>query len=134
VIVADTNTIAYLLIPGEATRQVQAVLKTDPVWIAPALWRSEFLNVLALYMRKKDLSLDRAVRLMEEADLLMRGRSYAVSSSEVLALAMQSKCAAYDCEFVALARDMGIPLVTSDIGILKAFPRIAISPGAFVNL
>jgi predicted nucleic acid-binding protein len=49
----------------------------------------------------------------------------------VLELASRSGCSAYDCEFVALAQDLEVPLVTNDRQILKAFPTIAISPSAF---
>jgi predicted nucleic acid-binding protein len=60
-------------------------------------------------------------------------RSYDVSSEKVLELAMQSNCSAYDCEYVALAQDLGVPLVTADKQILKAFPKIAISMEKFVK-
>ena len=50
-IVTDTNVIAYLYLEGERSVQVEKVLEKDPHWVAPLLWRSEFRNVLALYMR-----------------------------------------------------------------------------------
>ena len=33
----------------------------------------------------------------------------------------------YDCEFVALAKQTGIPLVTEDAALLRAFPDIAMT-------
>ena len=49
-----------------------------------------------------------------------------VDSAAVMDLVAASSCSAYDCEFVALARQMGVPLVTEDAGLLRAFPDVAI--------
>lgn len=130
-IVADTNTIAYLLIAGERTPQAREVLRRDPEWAAPLLWRNEFRSVLAFYLRRKLMSLAQATQLMEEAETLMRGGEYEVVSSRVLSLAADSQCSAYDCEFVALAQELGLPLITSDAKILSEFPTIAVLPQDF---
>ncbi len=61
------------------------------------------------------------------------GREYTVVSHKVLQLAGQSGCSAYDCEFVSLAMDLEIPLVTSDRQILRAFPKVAVSPEGFMK-
>ena len=50
----------------------------------------------------------------------------------VLDLAAASSCSAYDCEFVALAQDLGVRLVTVDKQVLKEFPTVAIALGEFV--
>jgi len=49
------------------------------------------------------------------------------SSDDVLQLVRDSSCSAYDCEFVALAKKLSVPLVTEDKQILKDFPMISIS-------
>lgn len=131
-IVVDTNMIGYLYLTGEYSGVAEKVLVKDPLWSAPLLWRSELRNVLALYLRKELLSLSEAQRIMEEAAHLMRDREYEVASHHVLALAAASACSGYDCEFVALAKDLDIPLVTTDKQILKQFPDIAVSPKKFV--
>jgi predicted nucleic acid-binding protein len=41
----------------------------------------------------------------------------------VLTLALESGCSAYDCEFVALAKQLGVKLVTEDAKLRRAFPR-----------
>ncbi len=131
--VVDTNTIAYLLIPGERSQQARKALERDADWAAPRLWRSEFRNILALYLRLSLLSLDQALRLIQEAELLMRGGEYEVGSIQVLSLASTSGCSAYDCEFVALAQDLRVRLVTSDRKLLNAFPADTISLDEFVS-
>jgi predicted nucleic acid-binding protein len=42
-------------------------------------------------------------------------------------------CSAYDCEFVALVQDIGVPLVTVDRQVLRAFPNVAISLDEFIE-
>ncbi len=121
-IVVDTNTIAYLFLEGQYSHEAEALLKQYPVWSAPILWRSEFRNVLALYLRKKILSYQDALNLMKQAERLMQGDEHTVSSSDILELVRRSSCSAYDCEFVALARKLEMPLVTADKKILAAFP------------
>lgn len=131
-IVADSNLIAYLLIQGNQTALAEAVLKKDPAWTAPLLWRSEFRNILALYMRQNQLTLTDALYYMEEAEALLHGNEYEVKSAPVLTLAAQSGRSAYDCEFINLAQLLGVHLVTSDGQLLRAFPGIAVSMADFL--
>lgn len=61
----------------------------------------------------------------------MQGREFAPDTKDVLRLVEESHCSAYDCEFVALAHSLGVPLVTSDGKVLREFPAVACSPAAF---
>ncbi len=131
-IVVDSNVIAYLMIPGDRTACAREALRVDPDWVSPILWRSEFRSVLTQYLTQGHLKIEDALRLVEAAEQLMRGREYEIRSADVLRLAVRSRCSAYDCEFVALAEDLGVPLITTDRAILKAFPSIAVSLDQFV--
>lgn len=133
-IVVDTNLLVYLHVSGQRTTQAEAVLIRDPVWVAPLLWRSEFRNTLAGLVRGRALHLDDAVRIAHEAERMMTGGEYSVASQQVLPLATQSGCSAYDCEFVGLAQDLGVAFVTADKQVLAAFPSVAVSPESFVAL
>lgn len=132
-IVVDTNTIAYLLLPGDHSESARAALVRDPAWAAPLLWRSEMRNVLAVHLRQGRMSLPVAREVMALAEALLGGREYAVESARVLELAASSDRSAYDCEFVALARTIGTPLVTSDRALLRAFPETAVSLTRFAS-
>ena len=121
-IVVDTNVIAYLWLPGPHTASAERLLRQDPDWNAPLLWRSEFRSVLAGQVRRRRMTLATAVRIASEAESHLRGKEYGVSSAEVLHRAAESRCSAYDCEFVVLAEELGVPLVTSDEQVLRAFP------------
>lgn len=132
-IVVDTNLIVYLYLAGQRTAEAERVLARDPEWCAPILWRSEFRNVLAGLVRRRALDLTDAHDIMREAERVVTAREYTVASDRVLQLAAESGCSAYDCEFVALALDLNVPLVTADRQVAAAFPDVAISPGAFLG-
>lgn len=125
-IVVDTNVLAYLYLPSEFTSAAEALLERDHYWTAPILWRSEFRNVLAGYMRQKSIAFDQAHTLQSEAESLLAGAEYEVDSLRVLELVRDSDCSAYDCEFIALAQTLGTKLVTMDAKLLKAFPNVAV--------
>ena len=122
-IVIDTNVLAYLLLPYEHSPQADAVFKRDPEWVAPVLWRSEFRNLLAGYVRRKTLTFDEVLKVQAEAEALLAGNEHDVDSRRVLELVRDSDCSAYDCEFVALALRLEVKVVTMDAKILKAFPK-----------
>ena len=126
-IVVDSNILAYLYLPGEFTAAAEALLEQEPEWAAPPLWRSEFRNILAGYVRRKTLSFEQACSLQAEAEALMTGFEFEVHSRDVLGLVRDSECSAYDCEFVALAERLDAKLVTMDKKVLKAFPTRAVS-------
>ncbi len=124
-IVADTNLIAYLAMPSPYTEAAERLLVRDPEWVAPALWRSEFRNVLSLYLRKGLIRFEQALEMQAEMESLFQGKEYEVASLDVLSLVNQSECSAYDCEFVALAKGLGVRLVTMDRKLVSCFPDTA---------
>lgn len=126
-IVVDTNVVAYLYLPSDHTTKAEALLMRDAEWAAPVLWRSEFRNTLAGFMRRKALTFEAARDLQLEAESLLAGAEHDVDSRLVLELVRDSDCSAYDCEFVALAKMLGVKLVTMDSKLLKAFPQHAVA-------
>ena len=131
-IIVDTNVIAYTFIAGDHTDLAEAVQTADSSWAAPILWRSEMLSLLTLYVRRKVTPLDEAVVIMNNAGKLLSGNEHFVRSERVLELSSASGHSSYDCEFVALAEDLRVKLVTFDRKLISAFPALAISAAAFV--
>jgi predicted nucleic acid-binding protein len=125
-IVADVNLLAYLYLPGKLTALVEDLLLRDSEWAVPRLWRSEFSNILATYMRQDLLSLDQALTIQRRAQDLVAASEYDVPAAEVLRLAKASRCSAYDCEYIALAEHLDVQLVSADAKLCKAFPGRAI--------
>jgi len=131
-IVVDTSVIASLWVPNDMEELAYQVLRKDPEWVAPLLWRSEFRNVLALYLRNKIIDFPTVLLSMQEAEQLMEQHGYEVNSTQVLQLVHNSGFSSYDCEFVALADDLKVRLVTFDKQICREFSGIAIHPEKFI--
>ena len=129
-IVVDSNVLAYLYLPGEYTAAAEALLVQDSDWAAPILWRSEFRNILAGYLRRKAITFEQANSLQREAESLLEGAEFEVESIAVLELVRDSDCSAYDCEFIALAMKLDTKLITMDKKLLRAFPKRAIALSA----
>ena len=124
-IVADTNLIAYLLIEGPMSAAGQRVLERDPMLIAPVIWHSELLNVLATTVREGHKSKEKAQEIWAHAPAFVHDAE--VPPLEVLDLAVSTRFATFDCYYVVLARKFNIPLVTADKKMLREFSDIAVS-------
>lgn len=132
-IVADNAVLAYFWLPSEFAELAEAAKARDGVWAAPVLWRSEFRNVLAGYLRRKLLTEAQANAAYLNVQKDLGGNEYSVPTERVIKLVLSSNCSAYDCEYVALAQDLGAPLVTADKQILKAFPKTAVALEKFAK-
>jgi predicted nucleic acid-binding protein len=132
VIVVDSNVISSFFVECPYTRSAKSILLQDARWVAPLLWRSELRNTLVKLFKKGVVDRDDAIRVILEAESLMSGGEYHVGSADVLDLAIRARCSAYDAEFVVLARELGVPLVTTDRELLDKFPGTAVSPEKFL--
>ena len=126
-IVVDSNVLAYLYLPGDRTADAEALFERDPEWTVPLLWRSEFRNILAGYIRRNTLTFEQACCLQSEAESMLSGSEFEVDSRAVLELVRDGDCSAYDCEFIALAIKLNTKLVTADKKLLRSFPANTIA-------
>lgn len=62
-IVVATNILAHLYLLTDQSASADNLLAADPDWAVPVLWRSEFRNILAGYLRRGSLTLDAAVSI-----------------------------------------------------------------------
>jgi predicted nucleic acid-binding protein len=129
----DTNVICYRCMASPHSGNADAAWAKDPDWIAPLLWRSEFRNTLAGALRWRLLTTENAIAITNLAESILAQNEFMVSTSAVLQLVSRSGCSAYDCEFVAVARQQGVRLLTLDRQILHDFPETAVSLQKFVH-
>jgi len=76
--------------------------------------------------------LPEAIEIFECAEELLKNNEFEINSIQVLSLSHSSGCSAYNCEFVNLAKDLGVPLVTQDKKVRHNFPETAISMSQFL--
>jgi len=132
VIVFDTNIIVHLYVESGSSPQARQVILRDADWASPILWRSEFRNALVNCLRSGVLQKEKLFGIMTAAEMMMSGHEYEVASDDVLELSAETGCSAYDAEFVVLARDLRVPLVTTDKELLAKFPETALTPESFL--
>ncbi|MFV1979600.1 MAG: type II toxin-antitoxin system VapC family toxin [Rhodothermia bacterium] len=125
-IVVDADVIAAFWIKTTRTPCAIEARRRDPDWVAPVLWRSEFRSILRQYLVADHMTHSDAVWIAEKAERTMRGKEYAVESASVLKLVGRTSHSSYDREYVALAEDLGLSLVTGDRKLARLFPNVAI--------
>ncbi|MBW2524712.1 MAG: type II toxin-antitoxin system VapC family toxin [Deltaproteobacteria bacterium] len=133
-IVADTNLLSYLLIEGDRTAAARKVWQRDPQWRVPSLWRAEFLNVLATAVSVRVLDEPDALRAWTAAKRLLTGREIQPAGQSVLHAAIRDRISAYDAQFVVVAEQLGVTLVTADRKLLRARRDLAVSIESFARM
>ena len=111
---------------SERSVDAARLFEQDPEWAAPAILVSEFRNVLLGYVRRGVLSSAQAKAMSDEAAEILADRVTAVSSNQVIDVALECGLTAEDAEFVVLARTLGVPLVTLDGAILRGASDVAV--------
>ncbi len=130
-IVVETELIAGLYLPTEFTEIAENLYEKDPYWLAPFLWRTEFLSVVSTFLSKNLINLDKASEAVELAERQMKHREYRPVAFDVLEKSKESGFNTRDCEYISLASFSGFKLVTLDEKVLNKYPEIAVHPKNF---
>lgn len=127
-IVVDNDVISYFWIRMDTERAplAQDARQRDPDWFAPRVWRSEFRNVLRGYMVGGYMTMTEALDYARMAEDDLHESTRSVSTRRVLQLVDETGHAAYDCEYVALAQEFDVTLVTGDETVAELFPDTAV--------
>lgn len=133
-IVTDANIIIYLVRDTSYSALARQAYAQDRHWVVPPLWHAEVMNALLGEVRAGYLDLDEAVAATNNASLILSDRVHECDSAAVLRTAAESRLTAYDACYVALARSLGVVLVTEDRGIRANCPDVARSLRAFLGL
>ena len=132
-IVIDTNVVVGMVVGGPNAVDAVALFERDADWAAPPIVMSELRNVLVGSLRRGTITIEDATISCDYAAAILGDRITSVDSSQVLDVAMECGLTAYDAEFVALARTLGVPLATLAGGILEGAPDVAARPAALLD-
>jgi predicted nucleic acid-binding protein len=122
--VVDASVVVDLLVEHPRTASVRAAL-ADVNGVAPALLDVEVLHAVTRYVRRGEMTEDRARRALElllEADV----ERFPIAPLVFDAWALRHNVSSYDAFYIALARSLACPLITCDHA-LAGTPGLAIS-------
>ncbi|KGE04127.1 InterPro [Pseudohaliea rubra DSM 19751] len=85
-----------------------------------------------MYSKKGIVDLSTAIAMQSQAEQQLAEHEYTVNSMDVLALAADSGCSAYDCEFISLAKSLKLKLITGDKKLIQLFPETAMTAGDYL--
>ncbi len=108
----------------EATPATDALLDrlADEEAAAPALWRLEVANALAMAERRGRLSvvgLTRSVSLLQRLAVSINSEGAERAFRELLDLARAERLTVYDAAYLELALRLGLPLASKDAKLRK---------------
>ena len=126
-IVVDTNVITYFVLQQARTEQARSLYQLDGDWRVPPLWRYEFLNVLANFSRHAGEPSDLLESAWRNAVNLLGDKETQPDMIRALQLASRHDISAYDAQYVALANELGVPLVTEDKRLRRQRPDFVLS-------
>lgn len=132
-IVVDANIIAQMTFPGRFSAAANALHEEDPQWVAPTLWKTDFLNILAVYWRKGMIDHSQTVIALDVAERLIGSREHAVDGKAIMELLIDSTCSAYDGEFIVLAKKLGTKVITYNKRLIEEFPDLAMTPEDYLK-
>jgi predicted nucleic acid-binding protein len=131
-IVVDANVIAYRVLANDRTTLALRLFDMDGEWISTSLWEYEFSNILAMPLRNEAWNVQQAVNALRDARKFL-ARVMEPSTETVFEIVRRHKITAYDAQYVALAIELNVPLVTEDKELLKKFPGKAYSMETYWN-
>ena len=123
-ILVDTNVIAPLYVRSARSQAVVELFARDSVWRTEPLALIELSNVLINYERARYLTAAMARECLNRAAALLQPHLFRVTHEAALDTALRYRVTAYDGRFLALAQQLGRPLVTEDAKLRAAAPAL----------
>jgi len=123
-VVVDTNIIVPLYVRSASTDAVKELRGREKIWRTDPFALIEFSNVLITYERARYLTAGKARECLGNAESFLRPHYFSVTNEAALDLAIRYGITGYDGRFLALAQQLGRPLVTEDAKLRAAAPTL----------
>ena len=121
-IVPGFDMIAFFYLEGDLTEKAEALFTIDSEWCVPFLWRTLFRSMLAHAISIHAIDLKHGKKLFISAESFLSGKEYGINDILSLQIQKEKNCSASDAEFIALAEEIDIPLITENVKVKKMFP------------
>ena len=123
-LLVDTNIIAPLYVRSAGSQAVAKLFARDAVWRTEPIALIELSNVLIAYERARYITAATARDCLNRAAAFLQPHLFRVSHQAALDAALRFRTTAYDARFLALARQLGVRLVTEDAKLRAAAPAL----------
>lgn len=123
-ILVDTNIIAPLYLRSARSDDVAELFAHDSLWRTEPLALIELSNVFVSYEQAGYITPAKARDCLSRAATFLQPHFFRVTHEAALDTALRYRVTAYDARFLALARQLGRPLVTEDVNLRAAAPKL----------
>ena len=124
-IVVDANVVAYATIKGTKTPVARQLRAAERHWVMPSLCRHELANVLLSHVRSGHFTEQDIGQIWDKFALVLEGNEREVSLVSAVRLANERSISAYDAQYVWLASELNMPLITEDRQIISRCTDVA---------
>jgi len=122
-LVLDNSVIVGWFLKDQAsayTRRIARLARREEL-VVPALWETEFANVMAVLVRRRVLPRHQVATILGQAERLkLQVDREPVAPRTLFALAERHGVSAYDAGYLEVAERRGLPLATRDASLAGA--------------
>ena len=131
-IVADASVVTFLFLEGELSGIARELFTFDSEWITPPILNHEMLNIFAA-VGSADGNVQGMEELWKEARGVLGSRQQIPDPQQSLRLAIELGISGYQAQYIALAGQHRLPLLTTDALLLELLPRKTCTPEVYLE-
>jgi predicted nucleic acid-binding protein len=128
--VVDASVAVKWILPEEHSDAARELLAGEHELIAPPLISTEIAHVLLKSVRRKELTRARAANALAQIERWLQTLEFEGAWGRLFSLAERCQISAYDANYVALALELDVRLITADQRLVRALgvvlPRVAV--------